>query len=85
MIRNAGWHFIWVQLSSARLGCGLTKENAIHRTLARALRGIARQFNGAECDALRIVRFAGFYIANATMHARHIQENTSLEMAGNPL
>lgn len=63
----------------------MTKEDAIHRAIARALRGIGRQFNGAEFDALRIMRFAGFYVADATMHARHIQENTSLELAQSPL
>ena len=84
MVRQTGWHFVWVQRSSSRLGCGLTEEKAVHRAIARALRGIARQFNAAEFDALRIIRFAGFYIANVTMHARHIQQNTSLEMAESP-
>ena len=84
MVRREGWHFMWVQRSSSRLGCGRTEANAINRAIARALRGIARQFNAAEFDALRIVRFAGFYVANVTMRARHIQQNSSLEMAQSP-
>jgi len=84
MVRQQGWHFVWVQRSSSASGCGLTEENAIHQATARALRGIARQFNSAEFDALRILPIAGFYIANVTMQARQIQQNTALEMAESP-
>jgi len=80
MIRKAGWHFMWVQGSCSRQGFGLTEEDAIHRALARALRGINRRFNAAEFDCLRISRFPGFYIANVTMEARQIQQNTSLDI-----
>jgi hypothetical protein len=80
MIRRAGWHFMWVQGSCSRQGCGRTEELAIHRALARALRGINKRFNAAEFDSLRISRFPGFYIANVTMEARQIQQNTSLDV-----
>lgn len=79
MIRKAGWHFIWVQGSCKRRGYGLTEDSAIHDALARALRGIALRFNAAEFDSLRITHFPGFFIANVTMEARQIQQNTSLD------
>ena len=80
MIRRAGWHFMWVSRSCSRRGYGWTEEMATQRALDRALRGIARRFNAAEFDSLRVMRFLGFYIANATMEARQIQQNTSLDM-----
>jgi len=79
MIRKAGWHFMWVQGSCSRRGYGRTEESAIHRALARSLSGIARRFNAAEFDSLRILRFPGFFVANVTMEARQIQQNTSLD------
>jgi hypothetical protein len=81
MIRKAGWHFMWVQGSCSRNGYALTEENAIHRALARALRGINKRFNAAEFNSLRISRFPGFFVANVTMEARQIQQNTSLDIA----
>jgi hypothetical protein len=80
MIRRAGWHFMWVRRSCSRRGYGLTEQSATQRALARALRGIARRFNAAEFDSLRIMRFPGSYIANVTMKARQIQQNTSLDI-----
>jgi len=82
MVRRAGWHFMWVRRSCSRRGYGLTEVRATHRALARALKGIARRFNAAEFDSVRIVRFPGFYVANVTMEARQIQQNTSLDFAG---
>ena len=80
MIRKAGWHFMWVQGSCSRRGYGRTEESAIHRALARSLRGITRRFNAAEFDSLRITRFPWFYVANVTMEARQVQQNTSLDI-----
>ena len=80
MIRRAGWHFMWMQGSCSRRGYGLTEESAVQRALARSLRGITRRFNAAEFDSLRITRFPGFYIANVTLEARQIQQNTSLDI-----
>lgn len=81
MIRRAGWHFMWVLGSCSRRGYGSTEEKATRRALARALRGLARRFNAAEFDSLRIMRFPGLYVANVTMEARQIQQNTSLDIA----
>jgi len=80
MIRRAGWHFMWVSKSCSRRGCGWTEETATRQALDRALRGIAGRFNAAEFESLRIRRVLGFYIANATMEARQIQQNTSLDL-----
>jgi hypothetical protein len=80
MIRRAGWHFMWVSRSCSRRGYGWTEETATQQALDRALKGIARRFNAAEFDSLRVRRFLGFYIANATMEARQIQQNTSLDL-----
>jgi hypothetical protein len=79
MIRRAGWHFMWVRDSCSRRGYGLTEETATQRALDRSLRGIATRFNAAEFDSLRVVRFPGFYVASATMEARQIQQDTSLD------
>jgi hypothetical protein len=80
MIRRAGWHFMWASRSCSRQGYGWTEERASRRALDRALRGIAGRFNAAEFNSLRVMRFLGFYIANATMEARQIQQNTSLDL-----
>ena len=79
MIRRAGWHFMWVSRSCSRRGFGRTKEMATRRALDRALRGIPARFNAAEFDSIRISHFLGFYIANATIEARQIQQHTSLD------
>jgi len=81
MIRQAGWHFMWVQGSCSRRGYGRTEEIATDQALTRALGGITRRFNAAEFDSLRIARFPGFYIASVTVQARQIQQNTSLDVA----
>jgi len=79
MIRRAGWHFIWVQGACSRRGFGRTEESAVHQALTRALDGVAYRFNAAEFDSLRITHYPGFYIANVTVQARRIQQNTSLD------
>jgi hypothetical protein len=80
MIRRAGWHFMWVSKSCSRRGYGLTEETATQRALDRSLKGIAKRFNAAEFDSRRLMRFLGFYIANATVEARQIQQNTALDI-----
>lgn len=71
---------MWVSMSCLRRGCGWTEETATRQALDRALRGIAGRFNAAEFGSLWIRRVLGFYIANATMEARQIQQNTSLDL-----
>jgi hypothetical protein len=79
MIRQAGWHFIWVLPPSARRGLGTTPEAATSRALTRALRGVASRLNAAELDSVRVAKYPGFYIATVTLQSRQVQENTSLD------
>ena len=79
MIRQTGWHFMWLQGRSSRLGFGLTQEAAIRRALTRALNGVSKRFNGAELDCIEITQYPGFQIANVTVQTIHIQEKASLE------
>jgi hypothetical protein len=79
MIRQAGWHFMWILRPSARRGFGITQDAATGRALIRALRGVATRFNAAELDSIRVAKYPGFYIANVTLQSRQIQEHTSLD------
>ena len=81
MVRQAGWHFIWLQGPSSRTGVGTTQELAVNRALIRALSGIPRRANAAELDADQIKRYLGIYVAKVTVQPRQIQENSSLEPA----
>jgi len=81
MIRQAGWHFMWMQGSCSRRGFGLTRQEATHRALARALKGLTRRFNAAELDSVRVTKWLGFHIANLTLQPRQIQQHTSLDIA----
>ena len=78
MIRQAGWHFMWVLPPCARRGFGTTPEAATSQALTRALRGVADRFNAAELDSVGVAKYPGFYIATVTLQSHQIQENTSL-------
>lgn len=80
MIRQAGWHFMWMQGSCSRRGLGSTQEEATHRALVRALKGLTRRFNAAKLDSVQITKYPGFQIANVTMQPRQIQQHTSLDI-----
>jgi hypothetical protein len=79
MIRQAGWHFMWISRPSARRGFGITQDAATSRALIRALRAVASRFNAAELESIRVAKYPGFYIANVTLQSRQIQEHTSLD------
>ena len=81
MIRQAGWHFMWLQGACSRRGFGSTQEVATQRALVRALRGVSRRFNAAELDAVHISKYPGFQIANVTVQPRQIQRHASLSIA----
>ena len=81
MIRHAGWHFVCLQGLSSRSGVGLSREEAIHQALDRALRGLKMRFNAAELESVQVSRYPVFHIARVTLQPRHIQQHTSLEMA----
>jgi hypothetical protein len=77
-VREAGWHFMWIESACSRLGCGRTDEAASNRAITRALTQTKARFNAAELGLLRVSRYHGFRVAKATLHTRHIQERASL-------
>jgi hypothetical protein len=79
MIRQLGWHFMWLQGRCSRLGVGLTQEAATRRALARALNGISKRYNAAELDCIEITQYPGFQIANVTVQTIQIQQKASLD------
>ena len=79
MIRQKGWHFMWIVGSCSRRGFGLTQENAAQRALARALAGIERRFNAAELDSIRLTRFLGLHVAKVTLQPRQVTEHSWLD------
>jgi hypothetical protein len=80
MIRRAGWHFMWGRGSCVRKGFGMTGESATNRALARALKGISRQFNAAELDSAMVAKHLGFYVARVTVQPRQIRQHTLLDV-----
>jgi len=81
MIRHAGWHFVCLQGPYSRSGVGLSRDEAVHQALARALRGLKSRFNAAELESVQVSAYPVFHIAKITLQPRHIQQHTSLEMA----
>ena len=81
MIRQAGWHFLWLQGACSRRGFGLTEERAIRRALSLALKGVSNRFNAAELDSLEIAEYPGFHVAKATVQTLQIQRQASLNIA----
>lgn len=74
IVRNAGWHFMWIDSVCSRLGCGRTDEAASRRAIARALSQTKARFNAAELGSLRISRYLGVRVAKATLRTRHIHQ-----------
>ena len=81
MIRQKGWHFLWVHRPCTRRGYGLTQEAATRRALMRALKGVARRFNAAELIGVAARRYSGIHTANVTLQPRQVQQYTWLEIA----
>jgi hypothetical protein len=79
MIRQAGWHCVWMRGSCTRRGFGLTEEDATRRAMTRALKAIPKRFNAAEFDSVKVANYPGFYVANVTLRPREIQQYTSLD------
>lgn len=82
MIRQAGWHFIWIKGPCSRRGFGTTQEEAANRALGRALARVGRRCNAAELDFFHVAKYPGFYIAIVTLEPRQIQQYTALDLAG---
>jgi hypothetical protein len=81
-VRRAGWHFVWLQDSYSDWACGRTQEGAIHRSVVGALKKVAGQFNASELESFQGSRYPGFHFVKATVRARQIQQQTSMEMSG---
>lgn len=81
MIRQAGWHFMWLQEACSRRGFGLTQEAAIRQALSRALKGVSKRFNAAKLDSVQITQYPGFQMANVTVQTLQIQRHASLNIA----
>jgi hypothetical protein len=81
MIRQAGWHFLWMHGTCSRRGFGITPEEATQRALGHALKKLTKRFNAAELGSVQVTKYPGFHIANVTLRPRQIQQHTSLDMA----
>ena len=81
MIRQQGWHFLWVSRPCTRRGFGMTQETATQRALTRALKGMGRQFNAAELIVVDAGKYLKFRAVSVTLQPRQVQQFTWLEMA----
>jgi hypothetical protein len=78
-IRGAGWHFVWRLGSSARRGCGRTREGALRHALKRALKVTEKQFNASELDSIQARKYLGFYVVKVVLQPRLIQLHASVD------
>jgi hypothetical protein len=79
-VRNAGWHFMWLEDVYARFGVGRTATSATDKAIARALDRIKDRFNAAELDSVSVSKFLGFRVAKIKLHSRQIQQQASLSL-----
>jgi len=77
-VRNAGWHFMWLEDAHSSHSVGATETSAVTKAIARALNRIKDRFNAAELESIKISKYPGFRIAKITLHTRHIQQHASL-------
>jgi hypothetical protein len=77
-VRDAGWHFMWIESACSRVGWGLSDEAAITRAITQALVQTQGSFNAAELSVVHVSRYFGLCIAKATVFTRHIQQSASL-------
>jgi hypothetical protein len=77
-VRNAGWHFMFLQTAHSRVGIGRTAESATTKAMALALKQTEGRFNAAELGLVKVMRYPGFHVARATLHTRQIQQSASL-------
>jgi hypothetical protein len=79
-VRDAGWHFMWIESACSRYGCGGTDGAAITRAISRTLTQTPARFNAAELGSVSVTSYLGLHVAKATLHARHIQQSASLSL-----
>jgi hypothetical protein len=79
-VRNAGWHFMWLEDAYARFGVGRTATSAIDKAIASALDRIKDRFNAAELESVSVSKYPGFWVAKITLYARQIQHQASLSL-----
>jgi hypothetical protein len=77
-IRNAGWHFMFLQTAHSRHGIGRTAESATSKAMALALEQTDGRFNAAELGLVKVTKYLVFHVARATLHTRQIQQGASL-------
>jgi hypothetical protein len=77
-VRNAGWHFMYLQMAHSRIGIGRTAESATSKAVTRALMQTEGRFHAAELGPVKVTRYPGFHVARATLHTRQIQQHASL-------
>lgn len=77
-VRNAGWHFMWLEDACSCTGIGRTAISAIGKAAVGALARIKGRFNAAEVDSIKVSKYPGFEIARIALHTRHIQQQASL-------
>ncbi len=80
-VRDAGWHFMWIDSDCSSTAWALSDETAVMRAITQALTQKQQSFNVAELGALRISRRLGFRVATVTVHYRQIQQSASLGSA----
>jgi hypothetical protein len=79
-IRNAGWHFMFLQTAHSRHGIGRTAESATSKAMALALEQTDGRFNAAELGLVKVTKYLVFHVARATLHTRQIQQSVSLRL-----
>ena len=77
-VRNAGWHFMFLQTAHSRVGIGRTAESATSKAMTLALGQTEGRFNAAELGLVKVSRYLGFHVARATIYTRHIQQHAFL-------
>lgn len=79
MIRQAGWHSMWIQEACVRRGIGRSRASATSSALSRALNAIGQRFNSAELDSIESTSYCGIRMARVTVQPRQIQPQISLD------
>jgi hypothetical protein len=58
-IRNAGWHFMWLQDAYSHFATGRTAESAISKAIKLTLHQVKGRFNAAELYSINVRKYPG--------------------------